>query len=101
MRPVWLKTWLIRHTPTCQEVIRVLSDAMDRPIPLHRRITARLHFLICTWCQRYQQQIGLIRTVLRGTEPGSPRDDAPAGSGDRLSDDARERLKRLTRQQPS
>lgn len=101
MRPVWLKTWLIRNTPSCQEVVRILSDAMERPIPLRRRIAVRLHFLICTWCARYQQQIGLIRTALRSTEPGAPRDDAPANSGARLSDEARERLKRLTSQNPS
>jgi hypothetical protein len=101
MRPVWLKNWLIRNTPSCQEVVRILSDAMDRPIPLHRRIAVRFHFLICTWCVRYHRQIGLLRTALRGTGPGTPADDAPAGSGARLSDEARERLKRLTRQNPS
>jgi hypothetical protein len=101
MRPVWLKNWLIRNTPSCADVVRILSDAMDRPIPLHRRIAVRLHFLICTWCRRYHEQIGLLRTALRSTEPGASKDDAPAGSAARLSDDARERLKRLTRQDPS
>ncbi len=101
MRPVWLKNWLIRNTPTCQEVVRILSDSMDRPISLRRRIAVRLHFLICEWCLRYHGQIRLIRTVLRSTEPGAPRDDSPASSGTRLSDEARECLKRLTRQDPS
>jgi len=98
MRPVWLENWLVRNTPPCQDVVRVLSDAMERPIPLHRRIGVWLHFLICTWCLRYHKQIGLIRTVLRSDEPGAAGADAEAGSAARLSDQARERLKRLTRQ---
>lgn len=100
MRPLWLKNWLIRNTPSCQEVVRILSDAMDQPVSLRRKITMRLHFLICTWCARYQQQVGLIRTALRSTNPGVPANDAPDSSSARLSDDTRERLKRLTRQHP-
>lgn len=101
IRPAWLRNWLIRNTPTCREVIRILSDEMDRPIPIRRWITVRLHFLICVWCVRYHDQIGLMRTLLRSKEPDFPTGDSKAGSGARLSDEARERLKRLTRQDPS
>jgi hypothetical protein len=101
MRPAWLENWLIRNTPPCREVVRQLSDEMERPLPFHRRIAVRLHFLICTWCVRYLEHLRLIRTMLRSTEPGSPPDDSPDRSGARLSDEARERLKRLTRQDRS
>jgi hypothetical protein len=74
----------------------MLSDAMDRPIPLGDRIAVRLHFLICQWCERYRKQIRLIRTLLRREESASPTDSLNT-SNDRLSDEARERLKRLTR----
>ena len=100
MRPDWLKNWLIRNTPSCREVVRMLSDAMDRPIPLRRRIAMRLHFLICKWCARYRKQIGLIRTLLRREESISPT-DTPDTPNARLSDEAREWLKRLTRQDRS
>jgi hypothetical protein len=96
MRPAWLENWLSRNTPPCNEAIRSLSDAMERPLPFRRRIALRLHFLICVWCRRYHEQIGLIRTRLRGTEPELP--DNPDA---RLPDEARERLKRLTRQDHS
>jgi len=97
MRPAWLEDWLIRNTPPCREVVRIISDEMDQPVSFRRRIGARLHFLICSWCLRYQKQIGLIRNFLRSTEPGPSTDE----SGARLSDEARERLKRLTRRNPS
>ena len=103
MRPAWVEDWLIRNTPPCREVVRIVSDEMDRPISFQRRIGARLHMLICSWCLRYQKQIGLIRTFLRTPEPGSPTGESADDSGSevRLSDETRERLKRLTRQDRS
>jgi hypothetical protein len=101
MRPAWLEDWLIRNTPPCREVVRIVSDEMDRPVSFHRRVGARFHFLICSWCLRYQKQIGLIRTLLRTTEPDSPTNESAADSEARLSDEARERLKRLIRQDRS
>jgi len=101
MRPAWLENWLIRNTPPCRDVVRRLSDEMERPLPFHTRIAVRLHFLICTWCVRYHEQIRLIRTMLRSTEPDSPTRTPADRSGARLSDEARERLKRLTRQDRS
>ena len=50
---------------SCQEMSRLISDAMDRTLPLHVRIRMRLHLLICTLCQRYQKQLSLLRDVLR------------------------------------
>lgn len=97
MRPAWLEHWLIRNTPPCSEVVRMLSDGMERPLPLRDRIALRFHFLICEWCERYRKQIGLIRTLLHRKESISPK-DTPNISDARLSDEARERLKRLTRQ---
>jgi len=101
MRPAWLEEWLIRNTPPCREVVRIVSDEMDRPISLRRRIGARFHFLICSWCLRYHKQIGLIRTFLRTPDPDSTAGESSEPPGERLSDEARERLKRLTRQNPS
>jgi hypothetical protein len=101
MRPAWLENWLIRYTPPCREVVRQLSDGMDRPLPFSRRIAVRLHFQICDWCLRYQRQLQLIRTFLRSNEPDSPLGDSTAGTDARLPDETRERLKRLLRHNPS
>jgi hypothetical protein len=63
----WWQTKLViligRHTPKCREMLRILSDAMDQPLPLSMRIKKRLHFLICCWCQRYEEQLRYLREV--------------------------------------
>src|SRR6187549_3605685 len=65
----WLQTKLVifigKHTPKCREMVRLLSDSMDRPLPFTMRIKKRLHFLICCWCQRYEKQLHYLRETSR------------------------------------
>ena len=58
-------SWVRGIMPTCQEMTRLLSDAMDRSLPLHIRMRMHVHLVICTLCQRYQSQLRLIRQMLR------------------------------------
>jgi len=61
----WWQTMLVKfigkHTPKCREMVRILSQSMDEPMPLVMRIKKRLHFLICCWCQRYEEQLRYMR----------------------------------------
>jgi hypothetical protein len=65
----WWQTMLVKfigkHTPKCREMIRILSKSLDEPMPLTMRIKKRLHFLICCWCQRYEEQLYYMRDVSR------------------------------------
>jgi hypothetical protein len=88
----WLQTKLVifigKHTPKCREMVRILSQSMDEPMPLIMRIKKRLHFLICCWCQRYEEQLHYLRKTAR---------EFPEHAGDisdvKLSTAAREQLK--------
>jgi hypothetical protein len=68
-RRSWWQTMLVKfigkHTPKCREMVRILSQSMDEPMPLMMRIKKRLHFLICCWCQRYEEQLRYIRETAR------------------------------------
>ena len=77
----WLQTKLVifigRHTPKCREMVRILSQSMDEPMPLMMRIKKRIHFLICCWCQRYEEQLRYIRrTASRFPEHADKASDA-------------------------
>lgn len=88
----WWQTRLVifigRHTPKCREMVRVLSDSMDRPLPLSMRIKKRLHYLICCWCQRYEKQLH----YLRRTASAFP-EHADQSSNAALSSSSKERIK--------
>lgn len=75
--------------PTCREVTRLQSDALDQNLPFSKRAGLRLHLLVCSWCRRYAKQIRFLREALRN-HPGELHEASSQG----LSPEARERLKR-------
>jgi hypothetical protein len=88
----WWQTMLVKfignHTPKCREMVRILSRSMDAPMPPLMRIKKRLHFLICCWCQRYEEQLRYIRdTASRFPEHADKASDAS------FPPEAKERIK--------
>jgi hypothetical protein len=68
--------------PSCVDVSRLASEALDsgRPLGLH----VRLHLSICAVCRRVLAQFAVLRH-------GASR---PSGAGPSLSEDAKARLRR-------
>jgi hypothetical protein len=61
--------WLIGLTPPCNEVVRLVSEGMDRPLPFGVKLKLRLHLWICHACERYRRQLLFIRDALRQQKP--------------------------------
>ena len=78
--------------PSCQEMSRRTSDALEREPGLFDRIGARIHLAICATCRRYRAQIHLLHRAARGWRPEN-------GSAKRLSPEARERMKQTLKKQ--
>ena len=77
---------------SCKDATRLISESMDRSLPLRRRIGVRIHLFICRFCARYERQLLLLReTARRMAEakewPGEP-------SVETLSDGARDRIRK-------
>ncbi|MGQ0811107.1 MAG: hypothetical protein ACT4OO_07765 [Nitrospiraceae bacterium] len=87
--------FLIRMTPSCKEMTRLLSEQMDRPLPFRTRLTMRVHFLICKWCERYRNQLLFIRQAVR--RHPEKLEDQDLSDPSTLSPEARERLKQSFR----
>lgn len=75
--------------PSCREVSAMVSDSMDRRLPLRKRLAIRLHISMCSLCQRYEKQLYLLREGIR--RYADPETHVAQKS---LSFTARERLKR-------
>jgi len=56
---------ICRFTPTCPEVVRILSLGMDKELSLLMRIKLRVHYLMCSFCKRYMKQLKYMRAVSR------------------------------------
>jgi len=49
----------------CKEVSRMVSESMDRTLPVHQRIGVRVHLLMCKFCSRYRKQLLYLRKSIR------------------------------------
>jgi hypothetical protein len=95
-----LNRWLIekmvgfiaRITPPCHDITRLLSQSMDRQLPLYTRMAIRLHFQTCVWCKRYGEQLDTIRKASR-----SIAEHGEGISSASLSENARQRIKEAVR----
>lgn len=75
---------------SCAEATRLLSDSMDRSLPLWAGLRLRGHLLFCRFCDRYRRQLLFLRRALRCL-PDAQVDSSP----DALPPESKERLKRL------
>ena len=87
-----LVVWVWNHTPSCAEMSRLTSRALEKPLTLKTRLKMRLHFVICSWCRRYFEQINFLHEAAPrlGLELG----ELPAGG---LSAEAKQRIMRRLR----
>ena len=73
----------------CKEVSRMISDSMDRKLPLHHRVMIRIHLAMCKHCSRFRRQLLLIRETCRHlTQPFEVIDPAitlPSAARERIN----------------
>jgi hypothetical protein len=73
----------------CKAVTQIVSESMDRVLPIHHRVLIRMHLMMCKYCARFNRQLLIIREVCRSEEimPGESDDTRV------LPQDACERIK--------
>ena len=79
-------------SPTCRDVTRLQSLAMDGQLTWAQQFGMRVHVLLCRWCRRYRHHLHLMRRLV-STHPET-LSDTPSS---RLSDTARDRMKLIMR----
>ena len=76
---------------SCKDVSQLVSESMDRALPIYQRVWLRMHLLMCKYCSRCREQFEVIRTASCHAElHGKDLDDSRS-----LSNDGRERLKKF------
>ena len=95
----WWQTKLViligKYTPKCRDMVRILSQSMDEPMPFSMRIKKRIHYLICCWCQRYEEQLRYMRETARKFP-----EHADESSTVPVSGETKERWKQALRAEP-
>ncbi|MGZ3158156.1 MAG: zf-HC2 domain-containing protein [Burkholderiaceae bacterium] len=50
---------------TCKEVHQLISEELDRDLPLMDRVRVHLHLLACGACKNFDGQMRLLRRAMR------------------------------------
>ena len=75
---------------SCREVTRLVSESLDRELPLRQRMSTKMHLMMCKLCSRYSKQLAGLREAVRlHSMREEDMDIYPAS----LSSEARERIK--------
>jgi hypothetical protein len=73
----------------CREVTRLVSESLDRRLPLSERIGIRIHLFMCRLCPEAKKQMLLIREAMHLLSSES----RALGVEGSLSPEARDRIK--------
>lgn len=50
---------------TCKQASQLISQSLDHPLSWPQRMQLKLHLLMCTACNRFKQQLDLLRVALQ------------------------------------
>lgn len=50
---------------TCKEVSKLVSDSLERKLPLRQRISVWLHLMMCKMCRSYRTQMLALRQLIQ------------------------------------
>lgn len=78
-------------SPCCRDAARLLSESMDRRLPLAERVGLRIHLVLCGLCRRYGRQLVFLQRLV---EVFTRIDETPATpAASELSPEARARIR--------
>lgn len=58
----------------CQQVTRLISDSKEMPLSLSKRMSLRMHTLMCSGCRNFGKQMGFLRDVMQAYAKGKDED---------------------------
>ena len=73
---------------SCKQITALISESMDRKLPIYRRIGIRIHLMMCYLCRRYKKQLLFLRSILQTDEEADEKNIEP------LSAEARRRIRK-------
>jgi len=82
---------------SCRQISILVSESLDRELPLRKRVAVWLHLMMCRFCARYRKQLLFLRDAADAY--ARQGEDLFSADSDSLSPEAHERIKRALRRQ--
>jgi hypothetical protein len=90
-----IRWFLLHRLPTCEAILPVLSQSLERRLGLRERIVVYFHLLVCVWCQWYLDHLMMLSSTAREYGRAERAEDLSASA--RLAEEARERIRKRLR----
>lgn len=78
--------------PSCEETAQLISESLDKKLPIAKRMGVWIHFLGCRFCRRFRRQMLLLRKAAKNYPDHI--DDSQDECQRSLSPEAIERIKK-------
>ena len=80
---------------SCKDVSRLMSDSLEKQLPLSKRMGIRMHLMMCSVCRTARKQLLFVRQLLTGydrwlEESGPEKDRLPADVAERIKNEMAE-----------
>ncbi len=82
---------------SCKEAAGLLSESLDRKLPLGQRIALRMHLLFCRFCRRFSRQVLFLRGA--GSQVRDEKWEEKSPISDSLSVGAKEKIEHALKTQ--
>lgn len=79
--------------PDCKEAAKLSSYSLDEALPLKKRLGLKLHIMFCKFCRRNNEQLYLIRELIR--KKLSSSENGSTEFNRRLSEESRQRISKV------
>ncbi len=83
----------------CEDVAPLISQSLDRKLPLSERTAVALHLMICLGCRRYRRQLLMLSALLSHLGPDAEVPATPCPGA--MPEPIRERIKNAIRAESS
>jgi hypothetical protein len=78
-------------TPPCEDITRLISKSMDSNLTYKEKWQVRIHIIGCKLCNRYQEQLRKMNSLLQKSRNIFDKEDAEKKQG--LSPEAYNKIK--------
>lgn len=74
----------------CRDISKLVSESMDRELPLRQRMQVRMHLMMCRLCSNFAHQLRLLRRAARenpdrlGSQEATPEAKLPEAARERI-----------------
>ncbi|MFK7734786.1 MAG: hypothetical protein AB8B50_02090 [Pirellulaceae bacterium] len=79
-------------TIRCEQASQLTSESLDRELDSHERIAVRFHQAVCWSCRKFEEQLHLLRAVMRKSKE---QEFEELTQGPSLPEESKQRLRNL------